>query len=387
MKDPMRLAIIGCGSVAHQYSEQVRSLRGHGRLVVSGVCDLNPERRYAANRDFGDVAFTTRYRELIQDDAVDVVAVLTSMQEHAEISGAALEAGKHVLVEKPMATTVEEARRLVELATSNSLLLVCAPHVVLSPTFQAVWKRVVHLGELGRIHLARGRYGWAGPSWGAWFYRAGGGALFDLGVYNITSLSGLLGPVKRVVAMGGTAIPERVVDGRVIPVEVFDNGHLLLDFGGETYAVVTTGFTMQAYRSPALELYGTDGTIQLLGDDWAPEGYELWRNETSTWELFPDVDPHWHWTSGLTHLVDCLEAGKQSLNTPEHAFHVLEVMLKAEESARDGVALDINSTFPALQLEPDAIELKPDPDRDERVRQLGSPDALADATAEIRRGP
>ena len=90
-------------------------------------------------------------------------------------------------------------------------------------------------------------------------------------------------------------------------VEAEDNAHVLIDFGEARFASVTTGFTMQRYRSPAIELYGADGVLQLLGDDWAPEGYELWRNAKGAWELFPESDPGWQWTEGLRHLVDCIE--------------------------------------------------------------------------------
>ena len=70
-------------------------------------------------------------------------------------------------------------------------------------------------------------------------------------------------------------------------VQAEDNAHVLIDFGDARFASVTTGFTMQRYRSPAIELYGSDGVLQLLGDDWAPEGYELWRNERGAWEAVP----------------------------------------------------------------------------------------------------
>ena len=93
--------------------------------------------------------------------------------------------------------------------------------------------------------------------------------------------------------MVGVAIPEREVNGRGIQVEADDNAHVLLDFGNARFAVVTTGFTMQRYRSPAIEVYGSEGTVQLLGDDWAPEGWELWRNGDGAWRIFPEADPHW----------------------------------------------------------------------------------------------
>ena len=129
-------------------------------------------------------------------------------------------------------------------------------------------------------------------------------------------------------------------------VEADDNAQVLLDFGEGRFASVTTGFTMQQYRSPAIELYGSEGTIQLLGDDWAPEGWELWRNDEGAWRVFPESDPHWQWTEGLRHLVDCVESGRPTITRPEHAFHALEIMLAAQAAGRDGVAREIESGFP-----------------------------------------
>ena len=127
------------------------------------------------------------------------------------------------------------------------------------------------------------------------------GALFDLGVYNLTSLCGFFGPVRRVTALVGTAIPERVIDGETIQVESEDNAHVLLDFGDHRFGSLMTGFTMQKYRSPAIELYGSEGVLQLLGDDWAPQGFEQWRNAAGVWEVFPEVDPTWPWTEESLH--------------------------------------------------------------------------------------
>ena len=157
--------------------------------------------------------------------------------------------------------------------------------------------------------------------------------------------------------MVGVAIPEREVDGRRIRVEADDNAHVLIDFGDARFAVVTTGFTMQRYRSPAIELYGREGTIQLLGDDWAPEGWELWRNADGAWRVFPESDPHWQWTEGLRHLVDCVETGRSTVTRPEHAYHALEIMLAAQAAGRDGVARLIESGFPDPVYDSEWVDL------------------------------
>jgi predicted dehydrogenase len=346
-----RLGIIGLGSVfAGPYRNLIRRLAQDDLVAVAAVYDLDPGKLGAGARLFG-AAEAGSAEEVINRDDVDVVLILTAMKAHGPLARVALEAGKHVLVEKPMATTLDEAGELVELSRSSQGLLVCAPHIVLSPTYREIHRRVGD-GVIGNVLLARARYGWAGPWWGRWFYEAGGGSLFDLGVYNLTSLCGFMGSVRRVTALVGTAIPQRVVEGALMDVEVDDNAQVLLDFGESRFASIACGFTLQKYRSPAIELYGTDGVLQLLGDDWAPEGFEQWLNSRGVWELVPEAEPGWPWTFGLQHLIECAAAGRQTVNRPEHAYHALEVMLAAKRSAAEGRVIDVESSFPAIDYSP-----------------------------------
>jgi predicted dehydrogenase len=311
---------------------------------VVGASHTSLDRCEAVLKKWSIPKYFSDYRELCQSPEVDLVLVLTSMKQHGEIAREALRAGKHVLVEKPMAVSLEDAGPLLAEARNSTGYLVSAPFVTLSPTFQIIRDRV-QSGDVGKVCLARARYGWSGPDWSDWFYRPGGGPILDLAVYSITSLTGILGPVKRVVAMTGTAQPSRLVNGQRIKVDVEDNAQILLDFGEAVLAVVTSGFTMQKYRSPALELYGTEGTIQMLGDDWAPEGYELWQNSVGAWQTYYETDPHWQWTAGLSHLIECIQNKEKPEITPEHSYHVLEIMLAAQASGRTGQAQEIKSTF------------------------------------------
>jgi len=358
MSERIRIGIVGLGSVVRRpYMTLIKKLAEQGKAAVTMVCDVDPARGALMREEFGFERFTTDYSRLVSSQDVDLVLITTAMAVHGEVAKAALLAGKHVLVEKPMATSLEAAAELVEIARSSPGLLVCAPHVVLSKTYQEIWRALRH-GQIGQVHLARARYGWTGPWWGKWFYEAGGGPLFDLGVYNVTSLTGWLGPVRRVTAMAGIAIPERVVDGEKVRVETEDNFQILLDFGQACFGVVTTGFTIQKYRCPAIELYGGEGTIQMMGNDWAPEGYEIWRNDLGAWQDFPESDPNWRWTDGLRHLVDCILNGEKPKITPEHAYHVTEVMVKAMEAARSGMRQEIESTFEPPEF-PLHVEKKP----------------------------
>src|SRR5438270_637506 len=118
----------------------------------------------------------------------------------------------------------------------SSIRLICVhPRSSTVPLTSGRARRVsrvkVAVAGCGRVHAAHGRDGHGGPSWGPWFYRKGGGSLFDLGVYNITTLTGLLGPARGVVALSGVAVPERVVEGERVRVEADDNVMLLMDHG------------------------------------------------------------------------------------------------------------------------------------------------------------
>jgi predicted dehydrogenase len=329
---------------------QLDRLRGRGLVEVVAAADHHELRRALIQDTFRIPRFSTDARSVIEADDIDLVLVLTSVADHAQLAAAALKTGKHVLVEKPMATTLDDAAALVGVAEQAQTYLVCAPHIILSPTYQAIWWRLQQ-GEIGRIHLARARYGWAGPTWNEWFYVNGGGAMFDVAIYNITSLTGLLGPVRRVIAMAGVAIAERQIGNAAVDVQAEDNAQVLLDFGDATFGVVTTGFTMQQYRSPAIELYGSDGTLQMLGDDWAPQGQELWRSDIGAWRYHKDLDPAWAWTDGLRHLVESIRAGTPPIIQPAHAYHALEVVLKARIASATGTAQSVTSTFAPLAFD------------------------------------
>lgn len=349
---PVRIGIVGCGNVLTGYRAQLDTLRSRGLARVVAACGRPPQEDLVRDLLPG-TRFTTQEAEILGDPEIDLVLVLTSMPDHARLVGAALDAGKHVVVEKPLATDLEQARALVDLARQGNRLLLAAPFTPLSPTFRAM-SRLIRSGRIGKVCSARARYGWSGPWWSEWFYRPGGGCLFDLGVYGLTTLTGLIGPARRVVALAGIAIPKREIQGRRIRVEAEDNAQVLLDFGEGASAVVTTGFTLQQYRGPAVELYGTEGTVQMLGDDWDPDGYELWLNDVGAWQLYKETAPDWSWTDGLREAVECLIQGQAPSLDPTHAVHVLEIMLAAQRSAREGRAVELFTTFqlPTLPAEP-----------------------------------
>ena len=234
----------------------IERLQGQGRVEVTAVYDADPDKRDAAAERLGLSADIPSDVAVCTDDDVDVVL---DPHQHARARPA-----------RPRRARGRQARAGREARGHDAGGGRAGPRRPRSPR-PATWSarrtscsrrptgrctRASARGEIGGLLTARARYGWAGPDWSRWFYEPGGGALFDLGVYNVTSLCGFFGPAQRVTAMTGVAIPERIIDGEPIQVRAEDNAHVLIDFGDARFAVVTTGFTMQAYRSPALELYG-----------------------------------------------------------------------------------------------------------------------------------
>jgi predicted dehydrogenase len=163
----VRLGVVGCGSVFWTpYMTLIERLAREGRVAVNAVYDADPAKRDAAARRLDLSPDVPSDLAVCEHDDVDAVLVLTSMPEHARLPRAALEAGKHVLVEKPMATDLRDGEALLEAAETAPGVLVCAPHILLSPTYRAMHARASE-GEIGGLLSARARYGWAGPWWAA----------------------------------------------------------------------------------------------------------------------------------------------------------------------------------------------------------------------------
>jgi predicted dehydrogenase len=141
------------------------------------------------------------------------MVTLTDMQVHGMLNKQALNAGRNVWSEKPMANTYKEGKALLDLAKEKKLRIWGAPAVVNSPQF-AFMSKALREGKIGKIAAAHAHYGHTGPTWSAFFYEEGGGSLPDLGVYNIATLTGLLGPAKSVVGMTSIVTHERTVDDK-----------------------------------------------------------------------------------------------------------------------------------------------------------------------------
>jgi predicted dehydrogenase len=225
----------------------------------------------------------------------------------------------------------------------------CAPFVQLAPSFRALWQRI-HNGVIGRVHTARGLYGNAGSTWAAWYHDGRVSPLAEVGIYNLKSITSVLGPVVEVQSAESLVLPDREIRGTITRSAGADISHVLLRHEDSALSSIVSSHCIQRYRRPGLEFYGTAGTANLLGDDWDPRGFEIWRNSAGCWEEFEPIDPTWLWADGLAELVRALHEDRQPLHCPDQDLHLLEVIEVSRQAAREKRAIAVNSRFTPLDL-------------------------------------
>lgn len=346
----IRVAVIGCGSVSNMY---LPHLSKSPFVELVSACDIKPERARAQAEKYRIPNQYPHIDQMLSGAPFDLMVNLTNMQEHGRLNRQALMAGKHVWSEKPMANTYAEGKELLDLAENKGLRIWGAPAVVNSPQFAFMAKAIVQ-GKLGRVSAAHAHYGHTGPGWSAFFYEKGGGSLPDLGVYNLATLSGLLGPVKSVVAMTSILTKERKVDDKgLIKVVAEDNAMVLMDHGNGVLSHVQCGFNYfdpyghegKGQDRPTISLWGTEGNMALIGYDWAPLSVELATSWTEPPRRHATDAQGYAWEQGASVVAECLATGKESLITARHALHVLEIIEAARASQETGQRISLKSTF------------------------------------------
>lgn len=346
----VKVAVIGCGSVSNMY---LPHLRKSPFVELVSACDVRYDRAKAQARKFDIPNHYPHIDQLLVGVPFDLMVTLTDMQEHGRLNRQAVLAGKHVWSEKPMANTYKEGKELLDLATRQGLKIWAAPAVVNSPQF-AFMSRTIQAGKLGKVAAAHAHYGHLGPDWAAFFYERGGGSLPDLAVYNIATLTGLLGPAASVMAMTGIVTPERTIVGKgKLKVEAEDNVMLIMDHGNSTFSHVQSGFNYfdpyghegEGQDKPTISIWGTDGNMSLIGYDWAPFAVDLaTKYNEKTQRLATDTGDY-VWEEGASVIAESLESNTEPLINVLHALHVLEIIEAARESGRTGKRIDLMSTF------------------------------------------
>ncbi len=347
----LRVALIGCGSVSNRYLPQLLS---SSMIEVVSLCDIKYERAEAQNKQYKVNAATyPDIDAMLKGVPFDMMVTTTDMQVHGELNKKALLAGKHVWSEKPMANTYAEGKALLELAKTKKLRLWGAPAVVNSPQFEFMSKTIQE-GKLGRIASAHGQYGHTGPTWSAFFYEKGGGSMPDLGVYNMATLTGLLGPARSVMAMTSIVNPERTVDDKgKIKVKAEDNAHVLLEHDKGVISHVMCGFN---YFDPhgheagtqslhSIQIYGDYGNMRLIGYDWETNGVMLDTSWTEPAKLVCTDKGGYEWQEGARVTGESIIKGIEPRINVEHALHVLEIIEAARKSSATGMKIKLTSKF------------------------------------------
>ena len=347
----LKVAVIGCGSVSNRYLPQLLS---SSLIEVVSLCDIKPERAVEQNKQYKVNAKTyANIDEMLAGVPFDMLVTLTDMQAHGDLNKKALLAGKHVWSEKPMANTYAEGKALLELAKRKKLRIWGAPAVVNSPQF-AFMSKTIQEGKLGRIASAHGQYGHTGPTWSAFFYEKGGGSMPDLGVYNMATLTGLLGPAKSVMAMTSIVNPERTVDDKgKIKVDAEDNAHVLLEHGKGIISHVMCGFNYfdphgheaGAQSLHSIQIFGDNGNMRLIGYDWETNGVILDTSWTEPPVLTSTDKGGYEWQEGARVVGESLIKGIEPRINVEHALHVLEIIEAARKSSVTGMKIKLTSTF------------------------------------------
>ena len=346
----VRTGVIGCGSVSNAY---LPVLTQCPYVEVVSLCDIRPERARKQAEKFKIAHDYPHIEAMLSGEPFEFLIDLTDMQEHEHLNRQALEAGKHVWSEKPIANSLAAGQKLLALAREKKQRLWGAPITVQSPQF-AFMARTLAQGALGRVAAAHADYGHEGPNWSSFFYEKGGGSMPDLMVYNLTSLTGLLGPAKSVTAMLSIVTGERdITEKGKIKVTEEDNAMVLLDHGRGVISHIQSGFN---YFNPhghdgsgeqrhTITIVGSGGFMGLVGYDWAPQGVDVATHEQPKLERHVTDAAGYIWQQGAALAAECLATGRELLVTPEQALHVLEIITGARESQETGKRVPLSSTF------------------------------------------
>ena len=344
-----RLAVVGCGVISRTYGYTLGMLDW---VDLVACADVLPERAQERAEQWGARAMTVD--AVLADPDIDAIVNLTPPKMHADVDRAALAAGKAVFSEKPLGITYEEGTELVGLANRAELRLGCAPDTFLGAGLQTC-RAVIDRGDIGTPLAANAFMLSPGPErWHpnpAIFYERGAGPLFDMGPYYLTALVQLLGPARRISAMGGKARAQREITseplaGGMIDVEVPTHVSSAIEFASGPIATLVTSFDVQASRYRCIEVYGSDATLSIPDPNTFGGPVSIRRQGEDEWTEVDLLDAHLPQFRGIG-FADMLWAqrtGRAHRASAELALHVLELMSAAIVSSETRRAIDLETT-------------------------------------------
>jgi predicted dehydrogenase len=348
--EPLNVGIIGCGNISRVYLDVAQ---GFPEFRIVACADLRPEAARKRAQEF-HIHAANSVDELLADPRIDLILNLTTPDAHADVALAALQAGKSIYNEKPLALSLSQAEEILKLARTKGLRVGCAPDTFLGAGLQTC-RRIIDEGEIGvpvaatAFMMSRGHEHWHPNP--AFYYKPGGGPLFDMGPYYLTALVALLGPVRRVTGMARISRPERVITsqakaGARIKVEVPTHVVGVLEMVSGVLVTIITSFDVQASVLPHLEIYGTTATL------WGPDPnrfggpVRVKSAQDETWRECSLMDGFTEQSRGLgvADMVEAMRTGQPHRANGDMAYHVLEVMHAVHGSSEQGRHIKLSST-------------------------------------------
>ncbi|MCH7959581.1 MAG: Gfo/Idh/MocA family oxidoreductase [Candidatus Hydrogenedentes bacterium] len=333
-----RVGVIGGGAIAQTC--HIPGYARDARANLVAVADPNPARHKEIRSRFGDVTAYASYRDMLAKEKLDVVSVCTPNAYHTEHTLAALRHGCHVLCEKPMATTLPQANRMIAAAKkARKKLMIGFTHRLYSGPERT--KALLKEKAIGKPFMIRVRFAHTGPypDWGKgpWFYDpklSAGGALMDMGIHAIDLAHWLIGPIAAVSARVDTLVKR-------IPVD--DCAVLILEFANGAMGYIEVGWSSQPGFS-GIEIYGTKGTIIC---DYA-NGLRMLNGKglatrPPKWKVL-DADPTvGGWDVEIQHWLDVVSGKTRSTMTGQVGKDALKVALAAYTSSKTGRRVRLRS--------------------------------------------
>ena len=345
----MNVGVLGCGVISRVYLERLTSF---DHMKVVACADMLQERAAARAEAFG-VPMTCTPEELVAHPDVDVVVNLTIPAVHAALTGAALDAGKHVYSEKPIALTRADAQTLVDQAGANGVLLGSAPDTFLGAGLQTC-RALIDAGAIGEPVAATALRMGPGPeAWHpdpAFLYQRGAGPLFDVGVYDVTALVALLGPVRRVSGSARKTHATRTIGseplrGSTIDVEVPTHVAATLDMAAGPVVTLVSSFDVAAPRG-LIEVYGTEGTISVPDPNTFGGVVRVQRRgegEAAEAPIRHRIDTQARGV-GVADLVQAVAERRAPRASGAMALHVVDVMQSICEASDTDTAVALGTT-------------------------------------------
>ena len=371
-----KVALVGLGEIAEK--RYARLIKRNPAVQLAAVSSRRAETAQAFASAHGAARWTTDFDTIANDRGIDAVIIATPHPTHASLAVAALKAGKHVLIEKPLATSFEDAQAVAAAAKESDKVPMALPFDA-KPWMLAVVD-VLRGGGIGKIvGLAIDQAGPGPPASRAWKYRrdqAGGGVLLGHGVYGLSVIASLMGPAQAVSAETRTVFSERALpSGQTIACDIEDACLLSLRFPSRQLVHLASSWTSDtAYET--ITIHGSHGIIVVAsGQVWlrrgtprgggsgaeenARRGGADRSDDAAPMRGFEPVPTPRGLGGIVDHFVDCIRHGRRPWSSIEQAVHVTETIVRAyDSSARGGVAVPLVTTFePSAQLPHELFDL------------------------------